>query len=43
MQGIVFLVYVLSQRAMPDLSPLELSLPGTSAGTYLGFKVPETA
>ncbi len=39
--GIVFLSQVLTQLAMPDFDASVLALMGISAGTYLGFKVPE--
>ena len=39
--GIFFLHSVLSRLAMPEFSTTLLALMGISAGTYLGFKVPE--
>ncbi|MDD5387864.1 MAG: hypothetical protein PHD37_00850 [Gallionellaceae bacterium] len=40
--GIVFLSQVVTRLAMPDFDASVLALMGISAGTYLGFKVPET-
>jgi hypothetical protein len=40
--GFVFVAKVLSDRAMPEFNAMTLSLLGISAGTYLGFKIPET-
>lgn len=39
--GIMFVIYVLTQLKMPDFDANSLALMGISAGTYLGFKVPE--
>jgi hypothetical protein len=39
--GFVFVAKVLSDRAMPEFNAMTLSLLGISAGTYLGFKIPE--
>lgn len=39
--GILFLAGVYSNLAMPEFSVALLALMGISAGTYLGFKVPE--
>jgi hypothetical protein len=40
--GLVFVYSVLSRLAMPKFSETLLMLMGISAGTYLGFKIPET-
>jgi len=40
--GIVFLSQVVTRLAMPDFDSSILVLMGISAGTYLGFKVPES-
>jgi hypothetical protein len=40
--GFVFVAKVLGDRAMPEFNTMTLSLLGISAGTYLGFKIPET-
>lgn len=40
--GIFFVISVLGGLAMPDFSATLLGLMGVSAGTYLGFKIPET-
>ncbi len=39
--GVAFLVVVFTSGAMPKLDALVLAVLGISAGTYLGFKVPE--
>ncbi len=39
--GIVFLIGVYRDLAMPEFSGTLLALMGISAGTYLGFKIPE--
>lgn len=39
--GLVFIVSVYTQLAMPDFSPTLLSLLGISSGTYIGFKIPD--
>ncbi|HXM37017.1 MAG TPA: hypothetical protein VN920_17600, partial [Pyrinomonadaceae bacterium] len=39
--GILFLVGVYKNLAMPKFSDTMLALMGISAGTYLGFKIPE--
>lgn len=39
--GIFFVITVLGTLAMPDFSTTLLGLMGISAGTYLGFKIPE--
>lgn len=39
--GIVFLSQVVTRLTMPDFDSSVLALMGISAGTYLGFKVPE--
>ena len=39
--GILFLIYVVQNVAMPDLDTNILALLGMSAGTYAGFKIPE--
>lgn len=39
--GIIFVVSVQKELAMPQFSEILLGLMGISAGTYLGFKVPE--
>jgi len=39
--GVLFLVGVYRDLAMPEFSGTMLALMGISAGTYLGFKVPE--
>jgi hypothetical protein len=39
--GILFCVGVYANLAMPDFSATLLALMGISAGTYLGFKIPE--
>jgi hypothetical protein len=39
--GIFFIVTALGKLAMPDFSSTLLGLMGLSAGTYLGFKIPE--
>lgn len=41
--GIVFLASVARDLHMPEFSATLLSLMGISAGTYLGFKFPETS
>jgi len=40
--GIMFVVNVYNQLAMPEFSATLLGLLGISAGTYVGFKLPET-
>lgn len=40
--GIMFIANVYSDLAMPEFSPTLLALLGISAGTYVGFKLPET-
>ena len=39
--GIVFVLKVLSNLAMPEFDATLLALMGISSGTYLGFKFPE--
>ena len=39
--GVLFLVGVYKDLAMPEFSGTMLALMGISAGTYLGFKIPE--
>jgi hypothetical protein len=39
--GLVFVIGVWNDKAMPDFSPTLLALMGVSSGTYLAFKVPE--
>ncbi|HYJ07105.1 MAG TPA: hypothetical protein VEX43_18385 [Chthoniobacterales bacterium] len=39
--GIIFIVSVYSELAMPQFSAALLGLLGISAGTYVGFKLPE--
>jgi hypothetical protein len=39
--GIIFLVSVYSELSMPEFSATLLGLLGISAGTYVGFKLPE--
>ena len=39
--GFVFAVAVHRNLAMPDFSPTLLGLMGVSAGTYVGFKIPD--
>ena len=39
--GIIFVVSVYSELAMPEFSATLLGLLGISAGTYVGFKLPE--
>lgn len=39
--GIFFVITALATLAMPDFSTTLLGLMGISAGTYLGFKIPE--
>jgi len=39
--GIMFIVSVYQSLAMPEFSATLLGLMGISAGTYLGFKIPE--
>ncbi len=39
--GIFFIISALGTLAMPDFSTTLLGLMGISAGTYLGFKIPE--
>jgi hypothetical protein len=40
--GIMFAVNVYNELAMPEFSATLLGLLGISAGTYIGFKIPET-
>ena len=40
--GIIFIVSVYSELSMPQFSAALLGLLGISAGTYVGFKLPET-
>jgi hypothetical protein len=37
----VFVVAVYNTLAMPDFSATLLGLTGISAGTYVGFKIPD--
>lgn len=39
--GVVFLMRVVSDLKMPDFPAQLLALMGLSAGTYLGFRIPE--
>lgn len=39
--GIIFISSVYNSLAMPEFSPTLLGLMGLSAGTYIGFKIPE--
>lgn len=39
--GFIFCVEVFKTLRMPEFSPILLALMGISAGTYLGFKIPE--
>ena len=39
--GVIFIIGVYRNLAMPEFSTLLLALMGISAGTYLGFKIPE--
>lgn len=39
--GVLFLIGVYKELAMPEFSGTLLALMGISAGTYLGFKIPE--
>lgn len=39
--GIIFLVSVVTDLSMPEFSATLLAAMGISAGTYLGFKIPE--
>jgi hypothetical protein len=39
--GFVFVVAVYNTLAMPDFSATLLGLTGISAGTYVGFKIPD--
>lgn len=39
--GFVFLYTVWATLTMPDFSPTLLTMQGLTAGTYLGFKIPE--
>ena len=39
--GIMFVANVYSELAMPQFSATFLGLLGISAGTYVGFKLPE--
>jgi hypothetical protein len=39
--GFVFLESVWNRLSMPEFSATLLALQGVSAGTYLGFKIPE--
>jgi hypothetical protein len=40
--GIIFVVNVYNELGMPEFSATLLGLLGISAGTYIGFKLPET-
>jgi hypothetical protein len=40
--GVMFVVNVYNELAMPEFSATLLGLLGISAGTYIGFKLPET-
>ena len=40
--GIMFVANVYNQLAMPQFSATLLGLLGISAGTYVGFKIPES-
>jgi uncharacterized protein YfkK (UPF0435 family) len=40
--GVMFVVSVYNELAMPEFSATLLGLLGISAGTYIGFKLPET-
>ncbi|MDZ5648728.1 hypothetical protein [Nitrospirillum sp. BR 11828] len=39
--GVLFLIETVVHRKMPDFDPYSLGVLGISAGTYLGFKIPE--
>jgi len=39
--GAVFLIEVVVEEKMPEFDPYVLGVLGISAGTYLGFKIPE--
>lgn len=39
--GIIFLVSVVTVLSMPEFNATLLAAMGISAGTYLGFKIPE--
>ena len=39
--GFIFVVGVYERLAMPEFNTTLLALMGISAGTYLGFKIPE--
>jgi hypothetical protein len=39
--GLVFIYSVWANLTMPDFSPTLLTMQGITAGTYLGFKIPE--
>jgi hypothetical protein len=39
--GAVFVATVVTDRSMPEFNTMTLALLGISAGTYLGFKIPE--
>ncbi|HZY36057.1 MAG TPA: hypothetical protein VFE53_05385 [Mucilaginibacter sp.] len=39
--GLVFIYEVWANLTMPDFSPTLLTMQGITAGTYLGFKIPE--
>jgi hypothetical protein len=39
--GVIFIVTVWNELAMPEFSTEVLALMGLSAGTYVGFKLPE--
>lgn len=41
--GVVFVMKLLSELAMPEFSATVLGLMGISSGTYLGFKLPATS
>lgn len=40
--GAIFIVEVVVRRQLPEFDPYTLGVLGISAGTYLGFKIPET-
>ncbi|MBB6251498.1 hypothetical protein [Nitrospirillum iridis] len=39
--GVLFVIETVVHRKMPDFDPYTLGVLGISAGTYLGFKIPE--
>jgi len=41
--GIIFITEVWTNMAMPDFNATLLGLMGVSAGTFIGFKIPEPA